>query len=176
MTNNFYGFVERGKNYYSYSTDAPSQFGEILSIQLLGHAMGYDAVHAIRPRAVHHNLYITLVGESTLSRKSTSQDLGRDLYPLERTLPEESSPEQFVVDLSEQNELLQFLGEFSGLLKGVNRQGGYMSRFVELYNDLHGCPKRYLRKLRGKGGGNNTFEINNCYLSINSRIKNFYCR
>ena len=169
MTNEF-GFIELCKQYYGYSTDAPSNFGELIGIQLLGHAMGYDAVHLIIPKAVHHNMYALLTGDSTLTRKSTTQGLGMDIYPYERCLPQETSPEQFVVELSEKNEAMQFLPEFTALIKGATRRGSYMARFVELYNDLHGCPKRYHRKLRAKKGEENEFLIEKAYLSVNSTV------
>lgn len=150
--------------YYASSTDAPSQFGQMLGIQLIGHAMGYDPVHLIQPKPLHHNLFTCLVGESTITRKSTSQSLAKEIYPIERSLPEESSPEKLVENLSEQPEAVQWGGEFSGLLKGINN-GGYMTRFAELYNDLYDCPARYRRSLMS-----GDYEIDNCYLSLSSTV------
>jgi len=104
-----------------------------------------------------------------VTRKDTSQQLGKNIYPYERCLPRETSPEQFVVDMSEQSERFQWLGEFTGLLKGITGTG-YMARFVELYNDLHGCPKKFLRRLRKKKTDQSEFLIENAYLSINSTV------
>jgi len=162
-------FINMYKQYHRYSTDAPLRYGEIMAIQLLGHALGYKPVNLIQPKEVHHNLYSVFIGKSTLSRKTTSQTLGQDIYPYERCLPAETSPEQLIVEMSEMSERMQFLGEFTGLLKGVTGRG-YMSRFVELYNDLHGCPKRYLRTLRKKKGEKSKFLIENAYLSVNSTV------
>jgi len=118
---------------------------------------------------VHHNSYTLFVGKSTITRKDTSQQLGKNVYPYERSLPRETSPEQFVVDMAEKSERFQWLGEFTGLLKGIAGTG-YMARFVELYNDLHGCPKRFLRRLRKKKGEDSEFLIEDAYLSINSTV------
>jgi len=162
-------FIKRCKDYYRISTDAPQQYAEIMAIQLLGHALGYKPVNLIQPRAIHHNLYSVFVGKSTLTRKSTSQDLGRDIYPYDRCLPTETSPEEMIVELSEYSERIQFLGEFTALLKGITGSG-YMTRFVELYNDLHRCPEIYQRTLRKKVGEKSNFLIKNAYLSVNSTV------
>jgi len=158
-------FIQLYKDYHRMHTDAPLRFGEFLGIQLLGHALGYEPANLIQPKEVRHNMYVLLVGKSTISRKSTSQQPARDVYPVERRAPEETTPEQLVALLAAQPERLQFLGEFSRLLKAMNQRGHYMSTFIELYNDLHGCPKHYKRELRKE-----TFEINNCYLSVNSTV------
>jgi hypothetical protein len=139
----------------------------MMGIQLLGHAMGYDAVNLIQPYEVHHNTYILLVGKSTVSRKSTIQTLSKNVTPFDKRMSEETSPEQFMVELSADPERIQFLGEFTGLIKGLV-QTSYMSRFVELYNDLHGCPETWERKLRQKQGAPNVFKVEKSYLSLNS--------
>ena len=161
------GFVEQFELYHKTCTDAPPEFGRLLAIQILGHAMGYQPRHLIQPSAVRHNMYLGLVGKSTVTRKSTSQDMAKYVYPLDRALSEEVTPEQLTVDLSEEPEQIQWLGEFTGLLKGVTGRG-YMARLVELYNDLHGCPRLYRRKIRGTKGSANYFEIEKAYLSLNS--------
>jgi hypothetical protein len=162
-------FIEFYKQYARYSTDAPEQYAEIIAIQLLGHAMGYKPINLIQPTAVRHNSYVLLVGESTISRKTTSQELGKDIYPYDRCLPTELSPEQLVVEMSEAPERFQWLGEFTGLLKGITSRG-YMTRLVELYNDLHGCPTVYSRKLREKKAEKSEFIVKNAYLSVNSTV------
>lgn len=162
-------FVEQMKRYHKLSTDAPVEYSEVLAIQLLGHAMGPKPINLIQPKAVHHNVYTLFDGKSTISRKDTSQELGMDIYPYERALPRETSPEHFVVKMSKKSERFQWLGEFTGLLKGISGSG-YMARFVEVYNDLHGCPKKFLRELRKKKGQENVFLIEDAYLSINSTV------
>jgi hypothetical protein len=161
-------FTEQVARYYKYSTDAPFRYGQLVGIQMLGHAMGRETVHLIQPAEVHLNLFLCIVGESTISRKSTSQSLGKKVYPMERSIPEEMSPEQFLVELSETPEAIQWIGEFTGLLKGVSGKG-YMARFVELYNDLHSC-EPYHRKLRDKKNVRSDFRIDEPYLSLNSTV------
>jgi len=84
-------------------------------------------------------------------------------------MPAESSPEQFIVELAEKSELLQFMGELTGLMKGIKGKG-YMARFAEIYNDMHKCPKIYVRKLRKRKGEDNIFKIENGYFSVLSTV------
>ena len=162
-------FVDQMTQFHQLSTDAPSNFCEVLAIQMLGHAVGYEPANCLQPKEVKHNCYTLFIGESTITRKSTTQDFGDDIYPPSRCAPNETSPEQFIVDLSEKSELFQFLGEFSGILKGIEGKG-YMARFAEVYNDMHGCKARYVRKLRERKGVKNEFVIENGYVSVNSTV------
>jgi len=138
-----YSFLTLFKDYFRYSTDAPIEFADILGVQILGHAMGYDSINMIQPKAVHHNMYTLLIGKSTLSRKTTSQDLAKTVYEkFGKNAADESSPERFVTDLAERPETFWFMGEFSMLLKGI-KSGGYMASYAEVLNHIHGCPDRY---------------------------------
>jgi hypothetical protein len=163
-------FIGQYKLYHRYSTDAPPQYGVVISIQILGHALGYETVNLIQPKAVHHNIYGVLVGKSTVSRKTTSEDIGDDTYPTDRKMLNSSSPERFLEELSDNPERFQFLGEFSYLLKGINSRGSYMSPFMELYDDFHGCPENYKRGLTTRKGKKSTYVIGNAYLSVASTI------
>jgi hypothetical protein len=160
-------FLDKYIKYHDLSTDAPLEYGEFLGAQLLGHAMGWNSLHRIRPYFLHHNTYLCIIGDSTLTRKTTAQYLARQVYPIEFILPEETSPEKLVEELSWGAHKIGFLGEFSGFLKQIGRPS-YMSRSVELLNDLFGCPDRYVRSLRGQKGQGQQMEIINCYLSINT--------
>jgi hypothetical protein len=163
------GFVDLTQMYYNYSTDAPEQYGWWMAVQLLGHSMGYDSIHLIQPGEVRHNLYVILIGGSTLARKSTSQRLARIVYPMSLALPKESSPEQFIVDMSEQSERMLWMGEFTKFLKNAQK-GGYMSGMIELFNDFYDCPDYFERKLRAKKGQDNVFAVEKAYLSANSTV------
>ena len=162
-------FVYFMKKMFKMSTDAPPQYGEVTAIQELGHALGYKPVNLIAPHAVRHNSYLGLVGESTLTRKTTAQTFGTDIWPQNRRAPEETSPEQFLVRLSKSPELLQFLPELTHMLKGISGKG-YMARFTEDYNELHKCPELYVRELRERKGKENVFEIKKGYLSVHSTV------
>ena len=157
------------KLYYKLHTDAPQNYVEIVAIQLLGHAMGYDSIHLIQPEGVRHNIYISLIGQSTLPRKSTVQQMAKGLYPHEKLLPQEFSPEKFIEELSEDGWRILFSSEFTYFLKHIGK-GSYLSPIVEILNELHGCPPVYIRKIRGKKGGKSEFIVRKPYLSILSTV------
>ena len=157
-------YVDLAKLYFSLSSDAPIEYGEATALGILGHALGRGVIHLIKPKAVFHNSYILLVGPSTLSRKTTVQELAQEIYCEDRWLPNESSPEKLLVNLSENPEGFVWMGEVSKLLKGI-RSRGYMATMAEGLNDLFNCPKKYERDLmKGK------VTIENSYLSTNSTI------
>lgn len=160
----FFSYLDIYEAYHRYSTDAPLRYGKLIGIQLLGHAMGYEPLHLIQPGAIRHNIYLTLIGESTISRKTTAQNLGRKVYDYTRILAEETSPEKLIELMSIKNEGITFLGEFSRLLKSI-KAGGWLSGNAELYNVLYDCPESYTKALK-----ENTFTIQNAYLSLNSTI------
>jgi len=162
-------FVEQTRMYYNYSTDAPEQYGWWLAVQLLGHALGYNTIHLIQPGEVRHNLYLVLIGSSTLARKSTSQSLAKKVYPYSYALPKESSPEQFVVEMSENSSRMLWMGEFTKFLKQAQK-GGYMSGMIELFNDFYDCPDFFERTLRKRKDGENEFVVENAYLSVNTTV------
>ena len=130
----------------------------------MGHAIGRETIHLIQPKAVYHNSDILLAGESTISRKTTTQELGQTFYDRERWLPNETSPERLIENLSKKPEGYVWLGEFSKLLKGIKGHG-YMATMAETYNDLFNCPEHYSRDL-AKG----TFTCENVYLNLHSTI------
>jgi len=164
-----YSFLNTFKRYFRYSTDSPIEYSDILSVQVLGHVMGYDSVNYIQPRSVHHNMYSLLVGLSTLTRKTTAQGLAIDTYNEERLASTESTPERLITDLSENSEMFWYMGEFSRLLKGI-KGGSYLAGFAEILNDLHGCPRKFTRRLQPKKTEKFEFVINKAYLSISSTI------
>lgn len=161
--------VDLTKMYYDYSTDAPEEFGWWLGVQLLGHALGYSTIHLIQPGEVRHNLFLIIIGASTLSRKSTSQNLAKKIYPYSVSLPKESSPEKFVVEMSENSSRMLWMGEFTKFLKQAQR-GGYMSGMIEIFNDFYDCPDFFERKLMKRKDGENEFIVENAYLSVNTTV------
>jgi hypothetical protein len=168
MTDNSMSFVDLAKDYARYSTDAPTNYAEVTAVQVLGHCLGHDVIHRIQPHAIYHNFYVLLIGDSTLSRKTTTQMLFKQILPKRLWLPNEGSPEAFLEILSNQNDGFQWMGEFSKLLKGI-KQGSYTSTFAEFYNDLYDC-QSFERKLRSKKDDVNEFHIEKPYISVNSTI------
>lgn len=161
-------FIQTYVDYHRESTDAPIKYAKLLGAQLLGHAMGRESVHLIQPEPVHHNLFLVLVGESTRTRKDTSQDLAKRVYPTELSLPQEFTPEQFEKELERQPESIGWLGEFTHFLKQMDRS--YMSGIVEIINRLYVNPEEYRRAIRGDSEEGEETIIKNPYIVINSTV------
>jgi hypothetical protein len=95
--------------------------------------------------------------------------LAEAVYQQERAMPNESSPEQFLVELAHDAKRILWLGEMTHILKQI-ASGGYMSPIVEIFNHLFDCPEHYVRTLRGRGRATNEFIVEMCYLSISSTV------
>lgn len=134
------------RNYYDKCTNAPWQFGVHMTIHIIGHAMGVNSVHMIQPRAMHHNTYVVLIGPSTLSRKTTSQDLGMGFCMQNSKLPTSFSPQGLLKAMTDQPHAILALGEFSSVLRGI-KFGGNMADLKEIMNELHRCPPEYEKRL-----------------------------
>jgi hypothetical protein len=159
-----FSFINVAKDFFRYSTDAPEAYGEATALSILGHAVGREVVNLIQPGVVYHNGYFNLVGPSTKSRKTTVQKLGQKIYEQDRWLPNESSPEKLLANLSEKPEGFMWMGEFSKLLKGINGRG-YMATMAEDLNNLFDCPDLYKRELMKE-----SYEIKGAYLSCHTTI------
>jgi len=110
-------------------------------------------------------MYLALLGPSSTSFKTTSQRIAMKVFPQNKLHPNDFSPEQFLVELSENPANFLSYGEFTYMLKAVGKSG-YMGRMTEILNDIFDCPEKYVRKLREKKDNNNEFVINNAYLSL----------
>lgn len=159
------GFIEHYIDYQNLRTNAPDIYGTHLAIQLLGHAMGPYSVCQIQPRAIHHNSYICLIGESGRARKSTAQnDVIKYLYPKEILGSNSFSPEGLLRELQDKsNHLISHYGELSTLLRGIISGG--MANIKEISNDIFMCPEEYTKRLTDK---NRSYSIKKPYLSLSS--------
>lgn len=151
--------------YQNLRTNAPPVFAEHLAVQTLGHALGRNSINEIQPRAVHHNIYLSLLGKSGKSKKSTAQeDIMMPLYPPKYKGSAHFSPEGLLRKLGEQPQLICPLGEFSSFLRGI-RKGNYMETFKEISNELFTCPPAFEKTL---GNVEKSYYVKEPYLSLNT--------
>lgn len=161
-------FLGSFQMYSDLHTAAPLNYAFWHGATTLGHALGFHVQNRIQPGEVFHNLYILLVGESSTTYKSTSQDKFIEVYPLERFANEITSPEAFFREMSNNPELIIVYDEFSGFLKGISKRGGYQSGFVELMNRMFKPSRRPLtRKFKTS---DEVETISEGYLSINAAV------
>jgi len=164
------GFVEEYVRYHKLSTDASTDFANLLAVQILGHQLGRNSVHLIQPDLVHLNMYLALVGQSSTSRKTTAQNLAKKIYPYHKQHHEDiGSPEQFIAELADHPNYFMWYGEWSYMLKAITT-GGYMSRIAEILNVMFDCPNSYTRTLRKSKHGESEFVIEEPYLSLNTSV------
>ncbi len=157
-------FVGKYTKYQYLRTNAPRNYGTHLGVQLIGMMMGYDTVNLIQPSEIHHNTYMLFIGPSGKSKKTTAQNILKQITPQNRWHPDVFSPEGFLASLTDKPDGVAFLGEFSSLLHGVSN-GGYMSHMKELMNELYGCPEIYYKKL---ANSKKCFTVEKPYLNANS--------
>ena len=157
-------FIGRFTKYIDTRTNAPPPYATNLCILLLGNAMGWKTVNRMQPKAVHHNINLLLMGPSGRARKSTAQELAKDVYLSEFSMPDGFSPEGYLKHLSTTagSQGIGYLGEFSTFLRGINN-GGPLANFKEITNDLYSCPEMYVKRLSKE---KDSFIIEKPYLSL----------
>lgn len=152
--------------YHKMRTNSPENYGRHLCIQLIGHSLGRDSYCSIRPRAVHFNTNVCLIGDSGKVMKSTGQEeVMFSLIPAKYRGPSNFTPQGLMRELSDASQLLCPMGEFSTYLRGIYN-GGYMADFKEIVNDLFNSPDTYSKRL----AGDNSYYIIQPYLSLNTTV------
>ena len=129
-------FIDIIHEYFSLVSDVDPLYVKWLSAQLLGHLLTKKSFVNINPEVERVNLYTLLVGDSYYARKSVTQDMISYFYPITAFLPNESSAEKFIANLSKIPNGVWLYGEYSKILKHIKR-GGYLSTIAETLNDLY---------------------------------------
>ena len=158
-------WLEKYYDFLTASTDAPDQYvlGSGLSIMgMMFRSVSLEfGVITIRP-----NIWLTIVGRSTMFRKSTvlnaTKSVLRDLDCLQ--LPEQTTPEAFLGMLSD-NDYGHAEGFFNWYEMGAvlkNYQKSHMRAMLEILTELYDCPDRYTRLTKTEG----MEEVDNPFISI----------
>jgi hypothetical protein len=166
-------FIDVLVEYHALRSFSPEIFARHLSIQLLGHAMGWKSFNrTYPPRGLIHNSYIALLGQSGKSKKTTAQDNICNLIPTQYLGSSLFSPEGLLQEMSDLNngkennpgrsQLICPMGEFSTVLRSI-KNGGNMSNFKEISNDLYSQRREYTKKLV-----NREYHVDFPYLSLNT--------
>jgi len=147
-------WLERYFQFLSQATDAPDQYILASGLGILGmmfRSCSLDfGITTLRP-----NIWLALVGRSTMFRKSTILNASKKiLNGMEcMQLPEQTTPEAFLGILSE-NELDQAEGFFNWYEMGAvlkNYQKNHMRAMMEILTELYDCPDRYTRATKTEG-------------------------
>lgn len=134
-------FVDRYIAYGKRRTDAPESFHEAVGLAALSVVVGRRAVLHLSTGDVYPSLWLMLLADSTIYRKSTSMDYGQELIELvdqELLTPNDFTPQRFVAILAEHDgrALLFKRDEFSGFYDGLNRLD-YMAGLKECLCDVY---------------------------------------
>lgn len=156
-------FVNQFVKWASSTTDAPLQFllgGALISMSA---AMGRKVLLNNR---IYPNLWLALIGESSISRKSTSIYLAKMLCEKAgiATFPDRLTPESFYETLSLYPQGLFALSELGGWLGSFNRN--YAIGFKQDMAELYDCPSEFTRIRKGAKGKVIRFKITNPYICI----------
>lgn len=129
-------FIDRMVEYYQMLSDGDPIFMKFGASQLLGFLLGKNSNVDVTPDKEQLNLYMLFISDSFYGRKNVAQDIMKSFYPLDKILPNETSSEKFIANLVENSNGIWFAGEFSKILKHINK-GHYLSDIVETMNDLY---------------------------------------
>jgi len=131
------GWIEEYIEYHKNLTDAPEEYAEVLALSLLGHAIGRDSIHPLKPFPIRHNIYVILLGEAGKSRKSTSINIAKEIAE-SYIYPSRFSPEAL-------------MDEFSAILRKAFDRRSYVSGTLELLSEVYDCPEELKRRTRSGG-------------------------
>ncbi len=168
-------YVSRYISYAAERTDAAHEYHEAVALaQLSAVTYNFRARLGPYPNGLATNLYILLLGDSTVSRKSTAAGLGRSI--LNEVIPsalisDQSSPEGFVEQLSARSNLSSYwdVDEFSDQLDRIHHQkfmSGFRGLLLKIYGgDSHRYSRHSKRKTKGEPEPDQDY-IENPHLSI----------
>ena len=143
-------------------TDAPQAYHLAVGLTVLAALVGNRVTIAHGPRPLFCNLYVTLLGRSTFSRKTTSIGIGQRIlghFESAAVMPAEFSPEAFLERLEKTPAAVLIYPELARALNAFKRD--YMAGMLERLTELYDCPETYTRELKGR-----SFTIKQPVLSI----------
>jgi hypothetical protein len=158
------GFIHDYMEYAREITDAPSVFHLFCGYHTLGTTLSRSIYFQMGEQKIRTNLYIAILAESSLSRKSTALGIAEGIISdvdADLLLPHEITPEALVASLDNRQEPTGtfMLSEFGSLLGSMKKD--YMTGFREILTNLYDCPPLYCRKTC-----KDNFEVHNPIISI----------
>jgi len=144
-------------------TDAYPEYHLGTALALLPTAVDRHAKIMVAPEPMFPNVWTLLVGQSTVSRKSTALSLGREVLETaelgDKRLPEDFSPEAFIDELEEYPQAIFLKDAFGEFL--AKRGRDYRSGIAPLLSSLYDCPPEYDRTLRHE-----SMHVEDVYLTL----------
>jgi hypothetical protein len=147
-TNESY-YLKHYAEYIEALTDAPKIGNEVIACAMLGQAIGKTPLQ-ITPKPLYPNIWCNILGESTWTRKTASEELAEQILPDEIVrLSSIFTPEGLLADLEVSAQGIIFRDEVAGLLD-ESESKKYMSGIKEIMMQIYNCPPRISKRLSGK--------------------------
>lgn len=163
----FPGFINDYINYAKWRTDSPVEYHYTAALNILSILAGRNMMISTRQQDIYPNLYITMLGASTISRKSVSINIMEDIldkiWVSDGSLPNSFSPEAFIELLSNDERRYLINDEAGSFL--LNMKKNYMADLKEMLN-LFYDGKGYNRQLRTGKNKQSEFDVEEPYLNI----------
>jgi len=134
-------------------TDAVPEFHELSCAILLSALMSTSLrVHSSLPAPMNTNLFGLILGDSTLTRKTTAMNMAMDfIHEIDRSLivASDASAEGLMDALSGRPKMVSIFmrDEVTGLLDAFQRKD-FMSGVPEILTHMYDVPKHYSRRLK----------------------------
>jgi hypothetical protein len=145
-------FIDQYKSWACEATDAVSEFHELSAFIVLSALMGSSLRLEANYGVIAPNLWGLVLGDSTVTRKSTSMKMAMDLVTMlepELILATDGSVEGLLTGLATRPNKVSvfFRDEVSGLFDSINKRE-YLSSMPETLAHLYDVPQVYNRLLR----------------------------
>lgn len=155
-------FIGDFTDYARESTDAPKIYHRFMAYGTVSAVVGRNVYLPFGSQMVYPNLWIILIGKSSVLHKSTCLNYARDLIREVRSdivLPNEFTPEKLVNLLGASPQGVFIWDEMASFLGQVGKD--YMAGGKEILTHLYDCPPIYTRKTQGGSS-----EVKNPYITI----------
>jgi len=155
-------FVEAYKDYAMKISDAPAKYQELMALSIVATVLSRQVYLKYGVYNLYPNLYIVLIGKSTVMRKTACLNMAKHLikkFNPELILPNEFSPEGLFNLLADKPIGLISWGEFGAFL--INTIKSYQAGVKEFLTECFDCPGSLNKRLAGK-----EYKIENLCLNI----------
>jgi hypothetical protein len=156
-------FIEIYKNYALQISDAPAKYQELMALSVISTVLGRQAFLKYGDSNLYPNLYIVLIGKSTVMRKTDSLNRAKKIirkFNKNLLLPYDFTPEGLFNLLTENPRGLISWSEFGAFLTNAS-QKTYQAGIKEFLTEAYDCPEDLRKRLSGK-----EYQIENICLNI----------
>jgi len=155
-------FIESYKDYTMQISDAPAKYQELMALSIIATVLGRQVYLKWGDTNIYPNLFIVLIGKSTVMRKTFCLNMAKRLikkFNSELILPSDFSPEALFNFLSEKPQGLISWSEFGAFL--INTTKNYQAGIKEFLTEAFDCPDVLNKKLVKQ-----SYDIENICLNI----------